>query len=142
MQVTCSYGCILIAACILFLSVKIAVFWYVMPYSMVDGYWHSGGTCCLHNQGRRICSIPSYVEDRGSKFIWVSVTTYQTTRHHMPEHINAHNSTVRTSDIMFVNGRVAIKLWWLFIQLSICITHKYILYIKIIHLYKRKYFCG
>lgn len=46
----------------------------------------------------------------GSRFMGMSVTTYQTTWHHIPEHINVHYSTVRTSDITFVNGHVAIKL--------------------------------
>jgi len=58
------YCCIFLQLAYSFLSVKIAVFWYVMPYSMVDGYWHSGRTCCLHLQGRRVFSILSYLEDR------------------------------------------------------------------------------
>jgi hypothetical protein len=38
------------------------VFWNVMPYGLVDGYQHFGGTYYLHHQGEM-------TEDGGSTFL-------------------------------------------------------------------------
>jgi hypothetical protein len=32
-------------------STKMAVFWVVAPYSLVEVYQRFGGPCCLHHQG-------------------------------------------------------------------------------------------
>jgi hypothetical protein len=32
-------------------SMKMAVFWVVAPYSLVEVYQHFRGPCCLHHQG-------------------------------------------------------------------------------------------
>jgi hypothetical protein len=48
-------------------SVKMAVFWVVVPYSLVDIYQHLRGACCLHHQA----------DDEGSKHYMALQSTRQ-----------------------------------------------------------------
>jgi hypothetical protein len=38
-------------------TMKITVFWNMMPCSLADFYWHFTSTCCLHLQDRRVMSV-------------------------------------------------------------------------------------
>jgi hypothetical protein len=48
------------------MNVNIVFFWDVTPCSLVEGYQHFGGTCCL--QVSRETSSIFYPEDGGSRF--------------------------------------------------------------------------
>jgi hypothetical protein len=38
-------------------SMKMAVFWVLAPYSLVEVYWRFRGACCLHHQEDKSCFI-------------------------------------------------------------------------------------
>lgn len=53
---------------VLLASIKVVAFWDVLPYSLINGHWCSGGTCCLHDQGRRVLSQKTTII-RQSQFV-------------------------------------------------------------------------
>jgi hypothetical protein len=60
---------------------KMAVFWVVMPCSLVEVYRRFRGTCCLHRQGNKIIALMM----EAANISETSVNFYQNTRHNNPE---------------------------------------------------------
>jgi hypothetical protein len=76
------------------MSMKIAVFWVVAPYSLVEVYQRFRGTCCLHHQAL----IALMMEAASTSE--TSVNFYKTTWHYNPE--DSHLQT----EITYMNERV------------------------------------
>lgn len=57
------------------LTVKITIFWDLMPCSPVDLYWHSRGMCCHHLQCRRANLFSSKMETPCSSGMLVKIAS-------------------------------------------------------------------
>jgi hypothetical protein len=66
---------------------KMTVFWYVVPCSLVEVYQHFRGACCLHNQG----DVALMMEAASTPE--TSVNFYQTIWCNIPEdsHLHTHH---------------------------------------------------
>jgi hypothetical protein len=62
--------------------IKMAIFWVVAPYILVEVYQRFRGACCLHHQGALMTVAASTSE--------TSVNVYQTTRCNNPEDSHLH----------------------------------------------------
>jgi hypothetical protein len=70
-------------------SMKMAVFWVVVPCSLVEVYRRFKGDCCLHHQGAMVMDASSMSE--------TLVNSFQTTRRNNPEDSHLHIvTTVKT----------------------------------------------
>jgi hypothetical protein len=76
-------------------STKMAVFWVVAPFSLVEVFQSFSGACCLHHQGDELLIGKLMMEaGRTSETL---VNFYQTTRRYNPGH--SHLRTHRRENL-------------------------------------------